>query len=533
MAEQTFVNGRIFTGHDEREFVSAFRVADGRFTWIGDAADVADAAAVDLGGRTVVPGFVDIHTHPTLVAMTVQAVPCIVPEVLDIPGMIEALRRHPNFGKGADDWIEGWGYDESKLAEHRTPTAEDLDRVSTTQPVYVLRSDCHSGVCNTRALQLAGITRDTPAPEGARFGRHANGEPNGVLEELGANDVVMRAKSSRDFQGRVDAIRRTREHYDERGIVAMTEMMANTSPFDDLEVFRAAAAQGLGQQVLLYFEWSKLKENLIPDLTDEQRTGRVRFAGIKMFADGSMSGRTAWVSEPYAESEDHGYPTITVEAMQAGYEWARRNRVQVSVHAMGDLALQRVIDFFADEEPWMGPDIPSVRLEHATLLTDEQMRRLSDATMSFGVATQIIFFFAEYESYAANLTASQFRRAYPIRTFYDRIERLGLSSDAPATTWADPDDVFVSIQAAVTRRAYNGADIVPDQALTVPEAVLLYTARAATLGRYEEPVGRIAEGREANFVVLDRDLFTIDPGAIHETRVAETWMRGEKVFERR
>jgi predicted amidohydrolase YtcJ len=252
-----------------------------------------------------------------------------------------------------------------------------------------------------------------------------------------------------------------------------------------------------------------------------------------MFADGSMSGRTAWVSEPYAESEDHGYPTITVEAMQAGYEWARRNRVQVSVHAMGDLALQRVIDFFADEEPWMGPDIPSVRLEHATLLTDEQMRRLRDATMSFGVATQIIFFFAEYESYAANLTASQFRRAYPLRTFYDRIERLGLSSDAPATTWADPDDVFVSIQAAVTRRAYNGADIVPDQALTVPEAVLLYTARAATLGRYEEPVGRIAEGREANFVVLDRDLFTIDPGAIHETRVAETWMRGEKVFERR
>ena len=531
MGERTFVNGKVFTGRGEAEFVSAFRVADGRFIWIGDAADVADAAAIDLRGRTVLPGFVDIHTHPTYVAMTVDAIPCIVPAVNDIPGMIAALRGHPNVGKGPDAWIEGWGYDESKLAERRTPTTEDLDLVSTTQPVYVLRSDCHSGICNTRALQLAGITRETPDPDGARFGRYADGEPNGVLQEHAANDVVMRAKSSRDFQGRVDALRRTREHYAERGIVAMTEMMANVTPFDDLEVYRAAARDH-GQQVLLYFEWSKLQDNLIPDLTDEQRTGRVRFAGIKMFADGSMSGRTAWVNEAYADSAEHGYPTISVETMQAGYEWARRNRVQVAVHAMGDRALQRVIDFFADKEPWMGPDIPSVRLEHATLLTDDQMRRLSDATMSFGVATQIIFFFAEYESYVGNLTASQFRRAYPLRTFCDRIERLGLSSDAPATTWAEPDDVFVSIQAAVTRKAYNGADIVPEQALTVPQAVLLYTARAATLGRYEEPVGRIAERREANFVVLDRDLFTIEPGAIHETRVAETWMGGEKVFER-
>src|SRR4030095_11543243 len=113
-------------------------------------------------------------------------------------------------------------------------------RVSTTQPVFVLRSDCHSGVCNTKALQMAGITRNTPDPEGARFGRYSNGEPNGVLEELAATDVVLKAKSPADFTARAMALADTAAHYYERGIVAATDMKASRQPFHDLEVYRAA-----------------------------------------------------------------------------------------------------------------------------------------------------------------------------------------------------------------------------------------------------------------------------------------------------
>ena len=529
--ERTFVNGKIFTARGEEEFVTAFKVAGGTVTWAGDAGEVEGAGAVDLGGRTALPGFVDVHTHPTYIAMTLRAVACTVPVVTDIPGMIEALERHPNYGKGPGDWIEGWGYDESKLAERRTPTAEDLDKVSTTQPVYVLRSDCHSGICNTRALEIAGIRRDTPDPEGARFGRYANGEPNGVLEELAANEAVLRARSPQDYRARVDGIAGTGAHFAERGIVAVTDLMAHAWPYDDLRIYRDAAKRGLAQQAALYFTWSGLKERPIPDLTDEQRTGRVKFAGLKLFADGSISGCTAWMSQPY-RAAGHGYSTLSDEDLLASYEWARRNEVQISVHAMGDRALERVVDFFADKEPWMGDRVPSVRLDHASLLGDELMRRMNGSKMTFGVATQIIFFFAEQESYAENLTGEQYRRAYPIRSFYERLDRVGLSSDAPATTWAAPDNVFVSIKAAVTRKAYNGADIVPEQAITVPQAVLLYTSRAAALAPYEGRLGQIAEGFEASFVVLDRDIFTVDPSEIDETLVDQTWIRGEKVYER-
>jgi len=527
--ERIFVNGKVFTGRNEHEFVSAFAVRDGKFTLVGDVADASDAEVVDLEGRTVVPGFVDVHTHPTYIAMTRNAVPCTVPVVHSIPEMIEALKRHPNYGKGDHLWIEGFGYDESKLVERRTPTTRDLDQVSTTQPVYVMRSDCHSGVCNTRALELAGITRDTPDPEGGRFGRYENGEPNGFLEEHAANDVVRSAMAPQSWEKRVDDIVWTSRHFAERGIVAVSELMGRREPVDVYRLFADAERHGFRQQAGLYIIWP---EEGLPDLTGEERTGRIKVAGVKVFVDGTISARTAWVGEAYRGTEEYGYPTISDDALEAAYRWAVRNRVQLAAHAMGDRAIERVLDFFADKEPWLGPDVPSVRIEHATLITPDQLRRVREAKMRFGGTMQVIFFFAEHESYAGNLTDAQYRRAYAVKDAAAVFPYFALTSDAPCTTWSDPDDVFVSIQAAVTRKAYNGADIVAAQAITVPQAVLLYTARAAALMPYEGKLGRIAPGYEASFVVLDRDLFTQPVEAIAETRVAETWIRGEKVFER-
>jgi len=173
-----------------------------------------------------------------------------------------------------------------------------------------------------------------------------------------------------------------------------------------------------------------------------------------------------------------------------------------------------------------------VRIEHVTFLTDAQMKQIREAKMNFGAATQIIFFFAEHDSYSANLTDTQYANAYRLKSYYEQMEKIGLSTDAPATTWADPDNVFTSIKAAVTRKAYNGADIVPEQALTVPQAVLMFTARAASVAPYDGPLGRIAPGYEASFIVLDRDIFAIDPEEIDQTQVDETWIAGEKLYER-
>jgi predicted amidohydrolase YtcJ len=530
MPDQLFVNGKVFTGRGEDDFVTAFRITEGTFSWVGKHSDLdpIDAAtAIDLRGRTVIPGLLDVHTHPAFLATLVNAVRCLPPEVDSLAGLLDRLRTHPSLGAGSDRWIEGFGYDESKYPEGRGPTAADLNRVSSTQPVFVQRCDGHSSVANHRALELAGITHDTPDPPGASFGRDDDGRLNGLLIETNATDIVAAAIPQPDEAQQARNLAGLNNHFLERGIVAVADLLATMVPHP-LRTFRAAQDGGLRVQCALYYGWPAGAN--IPDLSDDERTGRMKIAGVKLFMDGAYSNRTAWTEDAYPGSTDHGMHTLADDDLRAAVAWARRNRVQVAVHAMGDRALNHVLDMFADEEPWMG-DLPSIRLDHATLFSIEMIERLNAARMSFAVVSHSIFLFAEYDSYQRNLSAAQFEIAYPIRSLYEWVPLTALSSDNPATAWADADNVFVSIKAAVLRRAYNGADMGQAEAVTVPQALLLYTGRAAQVTPLDG-VGLIHPGCEGSFVVLDRDLFSVPASEIDQVTVTETWLRGELAYTR-
>jgi predicted amidohydrolase YtcJ len=527
MTSRLYVNGKVFTGRGEDDFVTAFRITDGVFSWVGDQPDVAAEETVDLGGRTVVPGFLDVHTHPAFMSTLVNAVMCLPPEVRSLAGLLAKLHTHPNLGRSDDAWIEGFGYDESKYPEGRGPTADDLDRVSSTQPVFVQRCDGHSSVCNRRALELAGITHDTPDPPGARFGRDSSGRLNGLLIETNATDVVAAAIPARDQDRQIADLTALNRHFVERGIVAVGDLLATMVPAP-LRTFRAAQRQGLRVQCALYYGWSSISQHKVPDLTDDDRTGRMKIAGLKLFMDGAYSNRTAWTEDAYPGSDDHGMHTLSDDDLRDAVNWARRNHIQVAVHAMGDRALNHVLDMFSGDEPWMGEQ-PSIRLDHATLFTPAMIEKVNAARMRFAVVSHSIFMFAEYDSYQRNLSRRQFDIAYPIRSFYDRLQFTALSSDSPATAWADADNVFVSIKAAVLRRAYNGADIGRPEAVTVAQALLLYTGRARRIAPLDG-VGVIETGYEGSFVVLDRDIFTIDPEHIDQVQVAQTWILGDLIY---
>lgn len=519
-----FTNAQVFTARSAHDRASAFRVEDGLVTWLGDAADVAGEEATDLGGRVVLPGLLDLHTHPAVMATRGDAIDVLPPAVTSIDQLVETLRTHPALGAGGDAWITGNGYDDTNYPEGRAPNRHDLDRVSTEQPILVWRCDSHSAAANTRALELAGITAETPDPTHATFGRDADGVPTGQLVEHDAVRAVAQHIPVPDAAEFARILAAYDDHFLSHGLTGVCDLLSTYVP-DHLATFRAARELGLRTRVNLYPGWSPE----LPDLAPGDTEGPVRIAGCKVLVDGAFSNRTAWVTDAYPDSHDHGMPTLTDDELRQACGWARRNGVQFAVHAMGDAALHHVVDLLGDEEPWLA-GIPSVRFEHATLVSAELIARLESARMEFGIATHTIFLFAETSAYHENLGPEQALIAYPVRSLLASSLPVALSSDRPATAWDDADDVFVSVEAAVRRVAHDGTDIGAAEAVSVEEAFLLYTSRAARLVSFDAPVGVLEPGAVGDFVVLDRDVFAIPAEQLHEVRVAETWIAGEKVW---
>ncbi|MFJ2369348.1 amidohydrolase [Microbacterium sp. NPDC087665] len=524
MTTTLFTNAKVFTGESETAFASAFRITDGLIDWVGDAADVAGEASTDLGGRTVLPGLIDSHTHPALIAGTAAAAECFPPAVTSPDDLVAVLRAHAESVTAPDAWILGRGFDDTKFPGGLMPTAADLDRVSTDRPVLVWRCDAHSAVCNTKALEIAGITAATIDPDGARFERDADGTPNGVLTEIAAVGEVAAFIPTPTRDDQIAAILAIGDELASRGIVAVCDLLS-TRIDDPLGTFRAAVERGLRTRVALYPGWDPAAP--LADLGPGDRDGQIRVGGVKVVLDGAYSNRTAWVHEPYPESCDHGLRLVDDADVLAAGDWARRNGVQLAVHAMGDRALDWVVELFADQEPWLD-GVPSVRIEHATIVSDDYLARLRTARMTFGIATHTVFFFAEYDGYEKALRAEQVTDAYPIARLYAGLEPLALSSDRPATAWSGADDVMLSVEAAVRRRTYNGIDFGPEAAITVAQSLLLYTGRARLLSPLEG-VGLLAPGFDGSFAVLERDVFTVPADEIAAVRVAETWIRGERV----
>lgn len=550
-----FENGRIATNVESCPEADAMVVQGERVVWAGRAAqmpaevsgllEASGCERVDLQGARVIPGFVDAHMHAVMLADFARQISAMPPDVRSVAELVEAVRaRREAIGsvEGTDvadrPWIMGWGYDEKKLAEHRAPTRWDLDAASPDVPVCILRSCAHIRCVNSIVLEMAGITRDTPDPEGGTIERDENGEPTGVLAET-ARELVVPFIPETTVEEHVENLVELGKLLSSQGVVAATDM----GTFDDVDnaaLCKVAAKAGFAQSVGVYCMWPYYmdKEDFSIPAERQDRSQQVFNAGVKVLGDGSISGRTAWMHEPYVacgteDGEEYGLSTVADEELDSAIAFARKNACQISVHAMGSRAIERVVDRLSAEEPWeveACPDAPCARIEHLTAPSAESIAKIAEH--GIGVVTQPVFLTAEVESYVDNLGMDRARRCYPYRDLADAGVRLSLSTDAPATLWNPPSDPFFNLQSAVTRVSYNGLDMGQDECLGVAEALWHYTRGSAEVLGIPD-LGELREGFQASFAVLDQDILEIDPVKIAETRVLETWIRGKKVYSSR
>jgi predicted amidohydrolase YtcJ len=524
-----FKNGKIFTANPDQPYANAMVTKNGMIEWIGDKEDLdkVDGEVIDLQGRRVLPGFIDAHLHPLFLANASKQIACtppIVNSIEDLKKQIHSLCE----SKSKDEWIEGWGYDEGKLAEGRSPNRWDLDEAASEAPVIITRTCGHIVTVNSKVLKLAGITKNTPDPEGGKIDRDVNGEPTGVLRES-AKDLVHHIMPVVSLEEDATALAEVSQTMLSYGFTGLTELMARTQPHDYLEMYQKAVQKGLKQRTVLYYIWDDIKDHYILETNKLKRENQIHIGGVKLFSDGSVSGRTAWVNPPFlGEEENYGIQTTTREELLAAAEAAKQNNIQLVVHAMGEQAIDLIVDTFYEVPGWL-EDAPSIRIEHAAMPTPQALQRVGEAGIAF--VTQPIFLFAEIESYVNNLGTERMKTTYPIQSMLDAGIKVAFSSDAPATAWADPANPFVGIKSAVTRVAYDGTDTGKEQKIDIETAITLYTRAAQEITRIPK-VGQLAPGYYADFMILNEDILGINEDKIDEVQVIETYMGGNIVYQK-
>lgn len=526
--EVVYHGGRFYTLDPAQPRVQALAVLHGRIVAAGSDEEVvrlADARTrrVDLEGAVALPGFHDAHCHILLFGLSLVEVNLRhARSVADV--VVAVAERARELGPGR--WVRGGGYDQNRLAERRHPTRWDLDPVSPENPVWLFHISGHMGVANSAALKLAGVTRDTPDPPGGRVVRGEDGEPTGLLLET-AQDLVKRVLPPYTLAETKAALAAAGRQMAAEGITAAQDAWAGWIAPEEFRAYQEASEEGLlPQRVWLMVDVEKLAvRGGRFDFGFGLHTGfgsdRLRLGAVKIFTDGSLIGRTAALSQPYADPPDtSGFLVKSEETIREQVRLAHEGGWQVALHAIGDRAIEVTLDAV---EAVMGPDAAGFRprVEHAGVLRPDLIERIR--RLGAVVVTQPRFVFEFGEGYRAALGEERIRLTFPLASL--RGLHVAFSSDRPVTDGAP----LLGIAAAVLRRTASGTPYAPEERVSVEEAVRAYTLGAAYSAFAEMELGSLEVGKWADFVVLDRDPFQVDPEEVAEVHVLRTVVGGRVV----
>lgn len=520
-ADTIFHNGVLWMGAGGAVGPTALAVSDGRIVAVGDSPEVLalrgrDTQMVDLAGQTLLPGFVDAHAH-------IWKIGHLLTTLLDVRGASSrddlAVRLRDQASRlppGA--WLQGRGYNEARFPDGRPPTRADLDQVVADRPVVLMRTCAHIVVCNSMALERAGVTGDTATPPGGEIDRGPDGEPTGLLRET-AIGLVLRhlpPPSAADHEVMITA---AMQHQLSVGITSTND--AGVGP-ELLETYlRMDAAGRLPARINVMA--LRLVDGVgpVPLPAHRHRSDRLRIDTVKFFADGGLSGATAALSVPYRHADTRGvlrfdyqeFLALAREAHQAGW--------RIATHAIGDVAIDQVLRVY--EALGQGP--MRHRIEHFGLPGAEHLARA--ARLGVIAVPQTVFVHALGRNFRQYLPDALLARAYPIRSMLDAGVTVALSSDAPVV---EDDSPLRGIQAAMLRHDEDGHEIAIGEAISLDEALDAYTRGGAIASGDDGGRGCLREGMLADLVVLSGNLRETPTEAITSLRVTQTWVGGQLAF---
>ncbi len=538
MNQQTvYCNAQVVTMDNQMSIAEAVRTAGGRIEAVGSAKDLLaeagpDAERVDLHGATLLPGFIDSHSHITLAKLFPDFSPPPVGKIDTVEKLLDAVRDILLAESGQTGWFVGRGYDNAVFPNRMHPTRHDLDRLPTDRPVCMLHASMHLCVLNSKGLALAGITADTPNPPGGVIGHDPDGEPNGILEEAAA----IQAMSLPGFAPAADTMRRkfveAQQYYAGFGITT-----AQDGAFEALflPLLRQLGQEGRMRIDVCAYPMITGDRTLLQGVDSRQVEyhDHFRIAGAKLILDGSPQAKTAWLTQPYYRPPDGqtadycGYPAIADDEAVCGYfRLCLQNGWQILVHCNGDAAADQYLTQYARarQETGVFTDLRPVMI-HAQTLREDQL----DRCRALGIRPS---FFHDHTYYwgdhhlASSLGPARGRRISPLRSALERGLPFTLHQDTPVA----PPDILFTLHNAVNRITRDGRPIGPEFAVGVADALRAVTWNAAAQYFEEDRKGSIEPGKLADFVVLDRNPFQTPKHELKDILVLQTIKQGQSIY---
>ena len=530
--DKIYYNGDILTMEDTRTEPEAVLISDGIIAFTGSLKEAVRAAhqpeMTDLNGKTLMPAFIDGHSHISLVAQFSQFADLSGCESFaDIKMRLTAFQKEKKIGDGGA--VIGVGYDHNFLDEKKHPDKNVLDEVSDQIPVFVLHASGHMGVGNSVLLKEAGIDASTPDMEGSRFGRIPGSmEPDGYAEETKALNLLLArvyAKIPRDPKAQIE---KAQELYLSHGITTIQDGAASGQ---DVEALFEAAKEGLLKaDVVSYVLVGEEPEKLEQEYAGLKKAywNHMKLGGRKVILDGSPQGKTAWLSKPYAGEEEYrGYPAMEQEKVQTYIRNAIESGVQILAHCNGDAASQQWIDSFENAMEQCGvskeDDLRPVMI-HCQTVRKDQLLRMKTIGMIPSMFVDHVYYWGDI--HLRNLGEERAEAISPAKSAFEQGLCVNFHQDSPVV----PPDMLHTVWCAVNRLTREGKILGEEERVNVCEALKAVTINGAYAYFEEDKKGSIAEGKLADLVILDRNPLKTPVSELKDIKVTETLKEGETVY---
>ena len=544
--EVMFVNGTILTMDDKGSQAEAAATLGDKIVAIGTTAAIQRLAGpttrmVDLAGKTMVPGLNEPHNHFAMYGVyalrlvNLQSPP--IGPVSRMKDLVETLReRAGKTPKG--EWVYGRGYDDTLMTEQRHPTRHDLDQASTEHPIYITHVSDHLSVANSKALALAGVTKDTIEPQGGVIRKDPKtSEPDGVFEEMPAQALVFRHLPPLTMDLRLEAMALAARDYLKTGVTSCSDAgvaFPGVGSPAEIVAYQRATGQGLvpiRMTMMVGVEFLLGPDGKSPSFVTGFGDNHLKIGPAKIIVDGSIQGYTGWLAKPYyvpfkGDSSYRGYPVTAPDKLNRLVLEAHKAGCQIAAHGNGDAAIDAILDAYQlAQKEFPRPDARH-RIEHCQMAREDQLDRMAELGVSPSFFASHTYYWGDRHK-AIFMGPERAKRISPLKSALKRGIKFTIHSDCPVT----PVSPLFCVFAAVNRITRNGEVLGPEYRLTPEEALRAVTIDAAWQTFDEKIKGSIEVGKLADFTLLAENPLTVPPERIKDIKVEEVIIGGKSVYQ--